>query len=71
MEEHKEDWYFVTGEVMNEVEFLQDLADDGLFQRPTSYLPKNYLETNTPEREGKPKPFGYGTTAEGPDLVNL
>ena len=70
MEEHNEDYYWLTGEVMNEVEFLQDITDDGLFQKPTSYLPKNYLG-DTPERLGKPKPFGYGTTAEGPSMVNL
>ena len=31
---HPEDYYWYTGEVEDEAEFLQDLADDGLFEVP-------------------------------------
>ena len=34
METHNEDYYWLTGEVEDEAEFLQDLADDGLFEVP-------------------------------------
>jgi len=39
METHNEDYYWLTGEVEDEVEFLQDLADDGLFLKPSQNPP--------------------------------
>jgi len=70
METHNEDYYWLTGEVMNEVEFLQDITDDGLFQKPTKEKPL-WSYGDEPEREGKPKPFGFNSNARGPDEVNL
>lgn len=70
METHKEDYYWLTGEVLTEEQFLQDCNDDGLFMVPEKRKPLWTLG-DTPERVGKPRPFGFNSNARGPDEVNL
>ena len=59
--------------IMGRETFPKIVPTEGKSKKPQRILRLKslWIYGDTPERLGKPKPFGYGTTAEGPSMVNL